>query len=82
MDTPGFPPSVPIMVSNRKNLAFRSLSNLTNCGIGLFLIKRIDFRRYGLVWVVIVLTGMFDHYWLTLPQNMGLLGLVLGLSLK
>jgi len=51
-------------------------------GIGLFLIKRIDFRRYGLVWVVIVLTGMFDHYWLTLPQNMGLLGLVLGLSLK
>lgn len=51
-------------------------------GIGLCLVKRIDFKKYALVWVVIVLTGMFDHYWLTLPQNMGLMGLVLGLSKK
>lgn len=27
---------------------------------------------------VIVITGMFDHYWLTLPQNFLLLGVVLG----
>jgi len=51
-------------------------------GIGVFLVKRIDFKKYALVWMIIVLTGMFDHYWLTLPQNMGLLGLVLGLSKK
>ncbi len=50
--------------------------------IGVFLAKRVDFRKYGWVWVVIILTGMFDHYWLTLPQNMGLLGLMIGLSLK
>jgi len=51
-------------------------------GIGMFLVKRVDFKKYGWVWLVIVLTGMFDHYWLTLPQNMGLLGLLIGLSLK
>jgi uncharacterized membrane protein (Fun14 family) len=27
---------------------------------------------------VIVLSGMMDHYWLTLPQNMWLLVLVIG----
>jgi len=26
-----------------------------------------------LIWVAILLTGMFDHYWLTLPQNTWLL---------
>lgn len=31
------------------------------------------------MWVAILTTGMMDHYWLTLPQNMWLLALVIGL---
>lgn len=45
-------------------------------------IKSVDFGKYGWVWLVIILTGMFDHYWLTLPQNVGLLAVVMGLSKK
>lgn len=35
-----------------------------------------------LVLVFILVTGVFDHYWLTLQQNQLLLSLVLGLSLR
>jgi hypothetical protein len=31
---------------------------------------------------VIIITGMFDHYWLTLQQNMLVMGTVLGMSLN
>jgi len=37
-------------------------------------------RKTTLLLGVIFLTGLTDHYWLTLPQNMLLLGLVFGLS--
>jgi hypothetical protein len=37
------------------------------------------FARLPKVFVFILLTGFFDHYWLTLQQNMVLLALVFGL---
>ena len=38
------------------------------------------FLRYPLIIISIVLTGMFDHYWYTLPQNMFLLAFVVGIT--
>lgn len=35
--------------------------------------------RYPLILLTIVITGAFDHYWYTLPQNMFLLAVVIGL---
>lgn len=46
-----------------------------------FLRKWLNFQ-YILVLAAIVITGFFDHYWLTLQQNVLLLGLVIGVSLK
>jgi O-antigen ligase len=43
-----------------------------------FVHKKID-TKYLWMLGIIVLSGMVDHYWLTLPQNMWLLALVLGL---
>lgn len=37
---------------------------------------------FGLAIIFIVVTGLVDHYWLTLQQNQLLASLVLGLSLK
>lgn len=40
--------------------------------------KRID--KFGLIMFgIVMLSGMVDHYWLTLPQNMWLLALIFGL---
>lgn len=36
------------------------------------------FKKFPYVFAVILLTGMFDHYWLTLQQNFLLIGVVLG----
>ena len=36
-------------------------------------------NRYWWLWVIVGITGLFDHYWLTLPQNFWLLAIVLGL---
>jgi len=36
--------------------------------------------KFLMVTVVITLTGLFDHYWLTLQQNLLLLGIVIGVS--
>ena len=36
-------------------------------------------RKLGIVGLIILVTGMVDHYWLTLPQNMWLLAVVVGL---
>lgn len=38
--------------------------------------------QYIPVLIAIVITGFFDHYWLTLQQNMLLLGFIIGVSLK
>jgi len=34
------------------------------------------------VWGVILITGMVDHYWLTLPQNTWLLAVVMGMMMR
>lgn len=45
--------------------------------------KKLNYKRWTkMTWVVlgvIFFSGMVDHYWLTLPQNMWLLALVIGL---
>ena len=35
-------------------------------------------KNFPYIFVVVLLTGLFDHYWLTLQQNFLLIGLVLG----
>jgi len=37
---------------------------------------------FGLAIIFIVVTGLVDHYWLTLQQNQLLASLILGLSLR
>jgi O-antigen ligase len=48
----------------------------------LYLKKIISRQRVNLmiVWLAVLLTGLTDHYWLTLQQNFLLLGLVFGLG--
>lgn len=48
---------------------------LTIWGLSKYGIKKI---RIGVI-LIIIFSGMVDHYWLTLPQNYWLIGLVLGL---
>jgi hypothetical protein len=52
-------------------------------GVVWFLIKKIKWKNLDeWSWVilgVIFMSGMVDHYWFTLPQNMWLLALILGL---
>lgn len=36
-------------------------------------------NKYWWLWVIVGVTGFFDHYWLTLPQNSWLLAIILGL---
>jgi hypothetical protein len=42
--------------------------------------KLIGFKWKKYIWLLIIVwvTGMFDHYWLTLPQNAWLLAIILG----
>ena len=47
-----------------------------------FLNKKIEWRKFGWIWAVIVMTGMFDHYWLSLPQNLAIMGVVMAMSLR
>ena len=42
-------------------------------------IIKIVNKRYWWLWIIIGVTGFFDHYWLTLPQNSWLLAIILGL---
>src|SRR3989344_548152 len=39
-------------------------------------------KHFALMWVVIIFLGMFDHYFLTLPQGYRMLFLIWGLSLS
>lgn len=50
-------------------------------GLWLF-VKLYVNKSFSLVFVLILLTGAFDHYWLTLQQNMLLASLVLSLTLR
>ena len=58
-------------------------------GLTLFLILIIKLFRlllatknfkFLMVFGTIILTGLFDHYWLTLQQNLLLLGIITGVS--
>ena len=57
---------------------------LTIFGLGLILKRLWKKRKHPLflALLVIILTGFFDHYWLTLQQTQLLFALILGLSLK
>jgi hypothetical protein len=47
-----------------------------------YLISRHLSKEQWILIFVIVLTGFFDHYWVTLQQNFILMGLVIGVSLS
>lgn len=47
-----------------------------------FLISKHLSKEQWILIFVIVLTGFFDHYWITLQQNFLLMGLVIGVSLS
>lgn len=67
------------------NVIFLSLTQLGLVGfvwMVVFFVKKIELKKFGLIWMVILMTGMFDHYWLSLPQNVFLLSVIAGLSLK
>lgn len=36
-------------------------------------------RKEWLLWLIIIVTGMVDHYWISLPQNSWLLAIVMGI---
>src|SRR3989344_6462869 len=38
-------------------------------------------KKYPYILIIILITGLFDHYWLTLQQNFLLMGVILGLIL-
>jgi len=46
-------------------------------GMGNFLVKKKISKMNILILVIILITGMWDHYWITLPQNWWLLAVVL-----
>lgn len=58
-------------------VGFVGFSLFTFCLVSLF-----AFNPYNYPLLAILLTGMSDHYWLTLEQNMLLLSFVIGLSNK
>lgn len=45
---------------------------------GKFILK-IGNKKYWWIWLIVGITGMLDHYWLTLPQNTWLLAVIFGL---
>jgi len=45
----------------------------------LFSFTKITKKKYWWIWIIVGITGFFDHYWLTLPQNSWLLAIILGL---
>ena len=69
-------------VHNILLLAVSEIGMLGLMGIG-WLLAGIKWNKLGewdwIILGVILMTGMVDHYWFTLPQNMWLLSLVLGI---
>lgn len=47
-------------------------------GICIWIFNKLARRRNALILIVIIVTGSLDHYWITLIQNMLLLGVVFG----
>ncbi len=63
------------------NIPLLLLTELGILGV-LILIFNLNFLIFSFGWMMtaVLVTGMVDHYWVTLPQNMWLLALVVGLS--
>jgi len=70
-------------VHNILILAWSQIGTLGLCLLALFFNKYFVWKKINfiikLILIAIVLSGMIDHYWLTLPQNWWLLVLVLGI---
>ena len=66
------------------NIFLLSWSEIGFLGIIIFLTKwqllvsNLKLKKYWWIWVIVGITGMVDHYWLTLPQNTWLLAIILG----
>ncbi|MCA9371861.1 O-antigen ligase family protein [Candidatus Woesebacteria bacterium] len=58
------------------------VSGLLACGAWKWLKKRTQTKQWWIVLFVVVATGMFDHYWLTIQQNFLLLAVLFGLLNK
>ena len=50
--------------------------------LGLVLLVSSAIKKLSIIWVVIIFLGMFDHFFLTLPQGYRLLFLIWGISLS
>jgi hypothetical protein len=42
-------------------------------------ISKFEWKKQLWFLIIVGITGMLDHYWLTLPQNSWLLAIILGL---
>ena len=67
------------------NILLLIISEIGLLGLGVLvwlLGRKMDWKKWDkwtwLILVIIFVSGMVDHYWFTLPQNMWLLVLVLG----
>jgi hypothetical protein len=68
-------------------LLFISETGLVIGGVLLYLVANRLTKQKLIInqWLlisVIIFTGFFDHYWLTLPQNFLLMGLIMGVILS
>lgn len=67
------------------NILLLALSEIGIVGIIILIfnlqptIIKLAKNKYWWLWVIVGVTGFFDHYWLTLPQNSWLLAIILGL---
>jgi len=70
-------------VHNILILAWSEIGTLGLFLVWLFLIKNFVWKKinwiFKIILGVVIISGMVDHYWLTLPQNVWLLTLVLGI---
>ena len=70
-------------VHNILILAWSEIGTLGLFLVWLFLSKNFIWKKinwiFKIILGVVIISGMVDHYWLTLPQNVWLLTLVLGL---
>ena len=70
-------------VHNILLLAWSQIGTLGLFGLFLFFNKNFVWKKvnfiFKIILLIVLISGMIDHYWLTLPQNVWLLVLVLGI---
>jgi len=59
-------------------LIFNFQFSIFNKFFNFLISKKRKNRIYKMIFMVILLTGMVDHYWVTLPQNWWLVAIILG----